>query len=62
MAKVRGDVKAMESLQRLLVSSRVAKLLAVRRVSQENSGRKTPGVDGVASISDAAREKLVQDV
>jgi RNA-directed DNA polymerase len=61
MAKVRGDVKAMESLQRLLVSSRAAKLLAVRRVSQESSGRKTPGIDGVASISNAAREKLVQD-
>ena len=30
MAKVRGDVKAMESLQRLLVSSRAAKLLSVR--------------------------------
>src|SRR6185437_13893941 len=61
MAKVRGDAKAMESLQRLLVSSRAAKLLAVRRVSQESSGRKTPGIDGVASISNAAREKLVQD-
>jgi len=61
MAKVRGDAKATESLQRLLVTSRAAKLLAVRKVSQENRGRKTPGVDGVASISDAAREKLVQD-
>ena len=61
MAKVRGDIKAMGSLQRLLVSSRAAKLLAVRRVSQVSGGRKTPGVDGVASISNAAREKLVQD-
>ncbi|MFO0865675.1 MAG: reverse transcriptase domain-containing protein [Gemmataceae bacterium] len=61
MAKVRGDVKAMESLQRLHVSSRAAKLLAVRKVSQESSGRKTPGIDGVASISNHAREKLVQD-
>src|SRR5437764_15363638 len=61
MAKVRGDAKAMESLQRLLVSSRAAKLLAVRTVSQQNRGRKTPGVDGVASISDDDREKLVQE-
>jgi retron-type reverse transcriptase len=61
MAKVRGDAKAMESLQRLLVSSRAAKLLAVRTVSQRNRGRKTPGVDGVASISDDDREKLVQN-
>ena len=61
MAKVRGNAKAMESLQRLLVSSRAAKVLAVRTVSQENSGRKTPGIDGVASISNEDREKLVQN-
>src|SRR5580704_13818576 len=61
MAKVRGDVTAMESLQRLLVSSWAAKLLAVRMVGQENSGRKTPGIDGVVSISNEDRENLVQD-
>jgi RNA-directed DNA polymerase len=61
MAKVRGDAEAMESLQRLLVSSRAAKLLAVRKVGQENSGRKTPGVDGVVSNSNEDRENLVQD-
>ena len=37
-----GKVK---SLQRLLTTSRSGKLLAVRRVT-ENQGRKTPGVDG----------------
>ena len=60
MAKVKGDVKGMESLQRLLASSRSAKLLAIRKVGQENSGRKTPGIDGVVSISDADRETFVQ--
>ena len=61
MAKVKGDVKGMESLQRLLASSRAAKLLAIRKVGQENSGRKTPGIDGVVSISDEDRERLFQD-
>src|ERR1700683_4166125 len=61
MAKVKGDVKGMESLQRLLASSRAAKLLAIRKVGQENSGRKTPGIDGVVSISDAHRERLSKD-
>jgi RNA-directed DNA polymerase len=61
MAKVRGDAKGLESLQRLLVSSRAAKLLAVRTVGQENRGRKTPGIDGVVSNSDEDRSKLVQD-
>lgn len=58
MAKFRGDVQAMESLRRLLVSSRAAKPLAVRKVGQESSGRKTPGIDGVASISNAARRTI----
>ena len=61
MAKVKGDVKGMESLQRLLASSRAAKLLAIRKVGQENSGRKTPGIYGVVSISDAHRERLFKD-
>src|SRR5579885_2178633 len=61
MAKVKGDVKGMESLQRLLASSRAAKLLAIRKVGQENSGRKTPGIDGVVSKSDANRERLFKD-
>lgn len=39
----RGKVKA---LQRLLTHSFSAKLLAVKRVT-ENSGKKTPGVDGI---------------
>ena len=45
MAKVQGDVRGMQSLQRLLASSWSAKLLAVRKVAQENGGRKTPGID-----------------
>lgn len=61
MAKVKGDVKGMESLQRLLASSRAAKLLAIRRVGQESSGRKTPGIDGVVSITDDDRESLFMD-
>jgi RNA-directed DNA polymerase len=58
MAKVKGDVKGMESIQRLLTSSRAAKLLAIRKVGQENSGRKTPGIDGVVSKSDRDRVRL----
>src|ERR1700688_4626080 len=61
MAKVKGDVKGMESLQRLLTCSRAAKLLAIRKVGQENRGRKTRGIDGVVSISDAHRVRLLKD-
>jgi retron-type reverse transcriptase len=61
MAKVRGDRRRMESLQRLLASSWSAKLLAVRKVAQENDGRKTPGVDGVVSTTDEDRVNLLKD-
>lgn len=61
MAKVKGDARGMESLQRLLASSRSAKLLAIRKVGQESSGRKTPGIDGVVSNSGADRERLFKD-
>ena len=41
-----GDVKRVHNLQRLLLSSYSARLLAVRRVTQDNRGKRTPGVDG----------------
>ena len=50
-ASLRGDVKAVHSLQRLLTRSRSAKLLAVRRVTQDNRGKKTAGVDGIKSLT-----------
>src|SRR5262249_40203540 len=55
------DQQRMESLQRLLASSWSAKLLAVRKVAQENDGRHTPGIDGVVSATDEDRVNLLQD-
>jgi RNA-directed DNA polymerase len=48
------DAKA-RRLQRLLLKSYYARLLAVRRVTQDNQGKKTAGVDGVVSISPKQR-------
>ena len=61
MAKARGDLRRVESLQRLLASSWSAKLLAARKVAQENDGRKTPGIDGVVSTTDEDRVNLLKD-
>jgi retron-type reverse transcriptase len=61
MAKVQGDQQRMESLQRLLASSWSAKLLAVRKVAQENDGRHTPGIDGVVSTTDEDRVNLLRE-
>ena len=61
MAKVKGDVKGMKPLQRLLASSWVAQLLADRKVGQAKSDRKTSGIDGVVSISAAHQERWPAD-
>jgi RNA-directed DNA polymerase len=42
-ASQQGNVRLVHKLQRLLLKSWYAKLLAVRRVSQDNQGKKTPG-------------------
>ena len=41
-----GKVRRVRSLQRLLMTSRSTKLFAVRRVTQDNQGKKTAGIDG----------------
>ncbi|MGJ5634879.1 group II intron reverse transcriptase/maturase [Nostoc sp. CALU 1950] len=51
--------ESVHKLQRLLMSSRSAKLLAVRRISQDNQGKKTAGVDGIKSLSPAARLTMI---
>lgn len=58
-ASQRGDVKTVHNLQRLLMSSRSAKLLGVRKISQDNQGKKTAGVDGIKNLSPAARLTMV---
>ncbi len=57
-ATQRGDMKTVRSLQRLLRHSRAARFLAVRRVTQENQGKKTAGVDGVKSLTPPQRVAL----
>ena len=61
-AKRRGDTKQVHRLQKLLMKSRSAKLLAVRRVSQDNAGRKTAGVDGIKSLTPKQRLDLADNL
>jgi len=56
----RGDWKRVHSLQRLLLHSWSTRCLAVRRVTQENRGKRTPGVDGVASLTPSERLALAR--
>ena len=57
-ASLRGDVRKARKLQKTLMRSWANKVLAVRRVSQDNRGKKTAGVDGVKSLSPKARLSL----
>ncbi len=49
-ASLSGDVKRVHRLQRLLMKSWYAKCLATRRVTQDNPGKETAGVDGVRRL------------
>lgn len=61
-ASERNDIKTMHRLQRLLLKSESAKLLAVRRVTQDNLGRRTPGIDGVAKLDQEERARLAESL
>ncbi len=61
-ASQRGDVKAVRKLQKTLMKSWSARMLAVRRVTQDNRGKKTAGVDGVKSLTSKQRLELVNQL
>jgi RNA-directed DNA polymerase len=55
-----GDIQRVHKLQRLLLKSWSARCLAVRRVTQDNQGKNTAGVDGVRSLQPERRLQLAQ--
>lgn len=57
-ASQRDDVGPLRKLQKLLLHATSAKLLATRRVTQDNHGKNTAGVDGVASLTPEERLEL----
>lgn len=61
-ASRRGETEAVHKLQRLLIHSRSTALLAVRRVAQDNQGKRTAGIDGVASLSDCEKFALAEEI
>jgi RNA-directed DNA polymerase len=58
-ASINGNIRKLRRLQKTLLNSYHAKLIAVRRVSQDNQGKKTAGVDGVNSLSPKQRYEMV---
>src|SRR5262247_3949190 len=59
-ASLRGDAGCVHGLQRLLINSRSGRYLAVRRVTQDNCGKKTAGIDGVKSLTPRERRLLAE--
>src|SRR5438067_34183 len=61
-ASQRDDLKTVHQLQKLLMKSRSARLLAVRRVTQDNQGKKTAGGDGVKSVQPPGRFAMAEAI
>ena len=61
-ASQRDEKRKVEKLQKLLMKSRSARLLAVRRVTQDNQGKKTAGIDGVKSVKPEERFDLAERI
>ncbi|WP_293163520.1 group II intron reverse transcriptase/maturase [Okeania sp. SIO2C9] len=58
-ASSRGELRKMHRYQKLLLKSYYARLLAVRRVTQDNQGKKTAGIDGIKNLPPIQRLNLV---
>lgn len=54
-----GDMLRTRRLQNILLNSVEAKFLAIRRVTQDNKGKKTAGIDKVKSLTPVQRVKMV---
>ena len=61
-ASERGNVHIVHRLQQKLMRSEAARLLAVRKVSQDNQGKKTAGIDGVKSLTPVKRLEMVETI
>src|SRR3989304_885136 len=61
-AQIRGDKRRVRGLQRLLLRSYSAQCLAIRQVAQDNRGKNTPGVDGIARLTPPQRMRMVRQL
>src|SRR5947207_155242 len=61
-ASQRGNSRAVHKLQKLLMKSEAARLLAVRRVTQENQGKKTAGIDGIKAVPPKSRLAMADQI
>ena len=61
-AVMNGDKRKARFLQKLILKSQAARLLAIRQVTQLNAGKKTAGIDGKAFLSFEERFALNETI
>jgi RNA-directed DNA polymerase len=61
-ATQRQEWRTVRSLQKLLARATANKLLAIRRVTQQNQGKRTPGVDGQVYLTSQERSTLAGEL
>lgn len=61
-AEVQGNNRRVRDLQRLALHSRAVLLLSIKRVTQTNKGKKTPGIDGETALTGKERIELYQEM
>jgi RNA-directed DNA polymerase len=61
-ATTNGQWNKVRSLMKLMLRSYANLLLSVRKVTQENKGRRTPGIDQHLALTPKARMKLVREM
>jgi RNA-directed DNA polymerase len=57
-----GDLKKVRSLQKLMLRSHANALLSVRRVTEQNAGRMTAGIDGRVVVTAPGKAMLAERV
>ncbi|HDN27499.1 MAG TPA: group II intron reverse transcriptase/maturase [Thioploca sp.] len=57
-----GNFKKAKSLTKLLLRSSCAVLLGVRRVTQDNQGKRSAGIDNFKALTPKAREKMAKNL
>jgi RNA-directed DNA polymerase len=61
-AYISGDEQKGRKLQKTLIKSYYNRLLSVRKITQDNQGKKTAGVDKVKSLTPKQRFKMAQNL
>lgn len=61
-AEVQGNKRKVRDLQRLALHSRAVLILSIKRVTQTNKGKRTPGIDGETALTGKERTELYQEM